>query len=193
MSVNRDDICLLPINVERDAAFAHSWFTRPGGRDTLLSMGNAEHEIVESTLAGECATMRQFIDKEERREQITRAIVVGKITVGVVWIELHENHGVRAPSVHIMIGDVAYRGKGIGSRVMRAMIDYAFMDLHAQVVYSRHLADNTTVAMLNRRLGFIVDGAAYSDENGLLWQNVMVTSEKYRMNESTKRGAMGKL
>ncbi len=34
---------LLTPDVERDAPFAHSWFMRPEGHQTLLSMGNADY------------------------------------------------------------------------------------------------------------------------------------------------------
>lgn len=80
-------------------------FTRPGGKQTLLSMGNAEHEIVESTLDRERTTIQEFINLEKDNKQITRiAIVVDDITIGAIWIELFENHGVKPPSVHIIIG-----------------------------------------------------------------------------------------
>ena len=74
MKVTQGDIKLLPINIERDALFAHSWFTRAEGRDTLLRMGNAEHEIIPSTLDGERATMHEFIDLEARAGQTNHAV-----------------------------------------------------------------------------------------------------------------------
>lgn len=176
IETTRDDIQLSPIDAERDAPFAHSWFIRPEGRDTLLRMGNAARDIADSTLEGERATMRQFINLEEQGKQITRAIRVGATTIGVSWIELCNNHGVRSPSVHIMIGDVAYRGQGIGTTVMETMIRYAFVTLKTHVVYSRHLVNNTVVTKLNHTLGFMADGAPYEDGNGLLWQNVMIVN-----------------
>lgn len=174
MKVIQGDIKLLPINVERDAPFAHSWFTRAEGRDTLLRMGNAEHEIMPSTLAGERATMQEFIELEAQNKQITRAIVIDDVTIGVVWIELFENHGVKAPSVHIMIGNPDYRGRGIGGESMNRMIEYVHDELHFSTVYTRYLADNVAIARVNKALGFMNDGMEYTDSNGLLWQNAVL-------------------
>lgn len=53
MKIDREDVQLLVPDVEREAPFALDWFTRPDGKQTLVSMGNAEHDIVESTLDGE--------------------------------------------------------------------------------------------------------------------------------------------
>ena len=171
----RDDIILLPPNVNRDAAFALAWFRRPEGRQTLRSMGNAESDIQESTLEGERATMQEFIDLENNGRQITRAIVVDAKTIGVVWVELFENHGVKAPSIHIMIGDPEYRGKGIGRAVMSSAIAYVRDTLGSKQLYSRHLAANIPVAKLNDALGFRRDDDVYEDDNGLRWQNVIMT------------------
>jgi RimJ/RimL family protein N-acetyltransferase len=137
-------------------------------------MGNAEHEIEPSTVESETAILREFIELEEEQKQITRMIVVNHMTIGVVWIELQENHGVHPPSIHIMIGNPDYRGKGIGKSVMQAAIDYVRGDLHLDTIYSRHLANNTAVASLNQSLGFEKDGSPYADENGLVLQGIKI-------------------
>ncbi len=172
MKSNRHDVLLLKPDVERDAPFALGWFSRAEGRQTLLSMGNAEDEIEEATLDGEKATIQEFIDLEKDGRQITRMIVVNGVTIGAVWIELFENHGVKSPSVHIIIGNPDYRGKGIGTSAMQSAIHYAIHELGATNVYSRHLLSNKGISAVNAKLGFKVDGDAYEDENGLVWQNV---------------------
>ena len=177
MKTDREDIQLLVPVVERDAPFALDWFTRPDGKQTLLSMGNAEHEIVEPTLDGERTTIQEFIDLEKDNKQITRMIVVDGMTIGAVWIELFENHRVKSPSVHIIIGNPEYRGKGIGTAVMKAAIKYAIEILGATTIYSRHLSSNESIAAVNKKLGFKADGREYTDENGLLWQNVKLNVE----------------
>lgn len=180
METDREDILLLTPNIERDAPFALDWFSRSEGRQTLLSMGNPENGIVAPTLDGERATIQEFIDLEKDNKQITRMIVMDNITIGAVWIELFENHGVKAPSVHIIIGDSEYRGRGIGTTVMKAAIKYATEVLGAAVVYSRHLSTNTNIAAVNKRLGFKADGNVYADENGLIWQNVKLVANSSR-------------
>lgn len=166
------DIQLLHPDVERDAAFALSWFTRPEGKDTLLSMGNAESEIETPTLEGQCAIMREFLDLEKNNQQITRAISIANKTIGFVWVELIENHGVMPPSVHIMIGDPEYRGKGLGKAAMQAAIEYVRDELKYRTIYSRHLVSNDAIAHLTKSLGFENDGMPYTDDNGLVWQNI---------------------
>lgn len=172
MKFKRSDIQLLTPDVERDAEFAHAWLTRPEGRATLLSMGNAEHEIKEMTLEDHRQIMQEFLDFEREGKQVTRVIVADNKTIGVVWVGLYENHGVKAPSIHIMIGDPEYRGKGIGRIAMESMIDYARNSLKCKTMYTRHLANNVLVAKLNEALGFVKDGETYKDENGLEWQNI---------------------
>lgn len=174
MVMNRNDVQLVKPNVIRDVSFALGWFAHPEGRQTLLSMGNADHEIDPSTVEGERKTIQEFIDLESENRQITRMIVVDQKTIGLVWIELLENHGVKAPSVHIMIGDPEYRGKGIGSAAMEAAIQYVTNVVGEQTVYSRHLASNEAIAAVNAKLGFVNDGDQYEDENGLVWQNVVI-------------------
>ncbi len=172
MQSNRSDIQLLEPNIERDAQFALNWFTRPGGKQTLLSMGNAEHEIKPSTLEDEKHTIAEFIDFEKVGKQITRMIVVDDKTIGAVWIELFENHNVKPPSIHIIIGDPEYRGKGIGASVMRAAVDYVRQSLNQKIIYSRHLVNNQAITNLTKALGFENNGEPYIDDNGLNWQNI---------------------
>ncbi len=174
MQTDNPSIRLLPPDIDRDVPFALSWFQRPEGHATLLSMGNAEHEIAPSTTESETAIIGEFIKFEKQQKQITRMIVVDDMTIGVVWIELEENHNVRPPSIHIMIGNPDYRGKGIGKSVMQAAINYIKNTLHLDTIYSRHLVDNIAVANLNESVGFEKDGLAYTDNNGLVWQNIKI-------------------
>lgn len=39
-------------------------------------------------------------------------------------------------------------------------------------IYTRHLVHNTAVKRLNDSLGFVNDGDAYTDQNGLVWQHI---------------------
>lgn len=172
MKSNRPDIQFLPPNIERDAPFAHSWFIRPEGRATLLSMGNTESEIEESTLENQKQIIQEFLDLEKEGKQITRSIIADDETIGFIWIELFENHGVKAPSVHIMIGNPDYRGKGIGRTAMQSAFEYIHETLHYKMIYTRHLAHNLPIAELDESLGFIKDGESYKDKNGLVWQNI---------------------
>jgi RimJ/RimL family protein N-acetyltransferase len=116
--------------------------------------------------------MQEFLNLEKEGKQITRVIVTEGKTIGVVWIELFENHGVKPPSIHIMIGNPDYRGKGIGRAAMESAVEYIRSTLNYKTIYSRHLANNLPVAKLNKSIGFKQDGEPYKDENGLVWQGI---------------------
>lgn len=172
MKSNRSDVQLVAPDIKRDPPFAYGWFNQPGGRATLLSMGNAESEIEPTTLTGEIETIQEFLFLEKEGQQITRMIICSGKTIGAVWIELFDNHGVKPPSIHILIGDPDYRGRGIGSSVMQSAIDYVKNQLRFPAAYSRHLTSNVAVIKLNESLGFVKDGVPYTDDNGLEWQGI---------------------
>ncbi len=161
---------------DRDARFALSWFEAESGRDTLLKMGNAPDEITEPSLEDELATLEEFLTLENEGKQKTWMLRYGEITIGAAWIDLIENHGVKAPSVHIMIGDPSYRGKGVGKAAMNTMITYLKRNGN-DTIYSRHLVSNEAVTGLSRSLGFVPDEQSYIDENGLEWQNIKLPPE----------------
>lgn len=166
------DLELVSPNPDRDAPFALSWFDPPHGKDTLLKMGNAESEIEIPTLEGEKSTLKEFIQLERENKQITRMIRLKGKTIGAVWIELEDTDYVKAPALHIMIGDPSSRGMGIGKLVMKTMIKYAQTELHTNVIYSRHLASNDVISKVNDYLGFTKDGNPYVDKSGLVFQNI---------------------
>lgn len=160
------------VNSDIDAMSAHKWFSQPSGSDTLRLMGNAEHEIKPSSYESEHATFVEFQDLESKGEQVTRTICVNDTVIGIVWIELRENHGIKAPSIHVMIGDVNYRGKGFGRAGMEWGIEYAKHGLKAPVLYSRYLTRNVPISRMMNSLKFSLDGRMYVDSNDLEWQNV---------------------
>ncbi|MEO5950190.1 MAG: GNAT family N-acetyltransferase [Candidatus Saccharimonadales bacterium] len=166
-------LMLVKPNPDRDASFAYSWFNSDHGRDTLLKMGNAQKHITTATLEKEVATLEEFIDLEKSGKQLTWMMRIDNKTVGAVWIELYETEYLRSPAVHIMIGDIQYRGQGIGKASMNAMIDVAKNNLQATTIYSRHLSSNDIVIKLNSSLGFEMDGLPYTDVDGLTFQNVL--------------------
>lgn len=166
------DLELVPPNPDRDAPFALAWFDSPHGKDTLLKMGNSESEIETPTLDGEKSTLEEFIQLERDNKQITRMIQLHGKTIGAVWIELEDTEYVKAPALHIMIGDPNSRGTGIGKKVMETMIHYAQTELQADLIYSRHLVSNHIISKLNSHLGFKNDGDSYAEKSGLVFQNV---------------------
>jgi RimJ/RimL family protein N-acetyltransferase len=161
-------------NIDRDASFAFAWFDRPEGKQTLLSMGNAENEITPPTLEGEIETLKSFISMEAEGIQTTRMIRIDNKTVGAVWIEWTENHEIQPPSIHILVGDPAYRGKGAGTAALRKAIEMVYEQKPSTNIYSRHLVSNAAIANIMKSLGFTQDGTSYADANGLQWQNIVL-------------------
>jgi RimJ/RimL family protein N-acetyltransferase len=165
-------LMLVKPNPERDAPFAYGWFSSDDGKETLLLMGNAEKKIKPSSIESEMQTLNKFLQLEKDRKQITWMMRYGDKTIGAVWIELVDTPEVKAPAVHIMIGDKSYRGNGIGGKVIDQVVKFAKKDLKIDGLYSRHLSRNTAAKILLDSFGFINDGEAYYDKNDLLWQNV---------------------
>lgn len=166
------DLSLIKPNPLLHAPITLSWFTSENGKETLLLMGNAEHEIETPSLNSEKEILEEFVDLEGKNEQLTWMIEFEQHIIGVAWIELTENHNVLPPSIHLMIGNKDYRGRGIGKVVMQTLIRYIKDNTDTHTIYSRHLKSNIVVANMNQGLGFINDKEPYVDENGLEWQNI---------------------
>jgi len=167
-----DNLIFVKPNPVAHAPTTLSWFESDDGRETLLLMGNAEHEIDLPSLYSETEILKELILLEEKDEQITWMISFEGNIIGVAWIELVENHNVKSPSVHLMIGNKEYRGKGIGKASMQSLITHIKDNIFTDYIYSRHLKSNIVVAKMNQGLGFEDDGESYLDDNGLEWQNI---------------------
>ena len=83
IKTNMLDIILVAPDPERDAPFAHKWFTSEYGKETLLLMGNAECEIKPSTIESETVTLQNFIELEQKQEQLTWMIRDQEKTIGI--------------------------------------------------------------------------------------------------------------
>ena len=169
------NLILIEPNPTQHAPVTIDWFEADYGRETLLLMGNAEHEIETPSLESEMQILQEFIDLENKNEQLTWMLQFDNRIIGVAWIELKENHNVRPPSVHLMIGDKSYRGRGIGKATMLALIKHIKNNLKTDAIYSRHLVSNSVVANMNRSIGFAYDGGSYMDKNMLEWQNIKLS------------------
>lgn len=163
---------LVAPNPKLHAPITLSWFQSPDGRETLLLMGNSADEIQSPSLEAELSTLNEFVEMEKQNKQLTWMIEFKQKIIGVAWIEFIENHGVKPPSIHIMIGDKDYRGQGIGEKTMMGLMQYIKDNTTFDTIYSRHLSSNHAVHSMNQSLGFLEDGAPYRDKNGLEWQNV---------------------
>jgi len=158
------DLTLARPDIDRDAPRSVEWLNGPAGPETLRLMGNAH--IQPTTLAAEQQRLRDFI---AATDQITWMLRYHGRTVGAVWASLTATDHLRAPSLHIMIGDPAARGQGVGYAALKALIQQLGQ---YECLYSRYLIDNIGSAKLLKKLGFMQDGPSYRDEDGLAFQNV---------------------
>lgn len=60
--------------------------------------------------------------------------------------------------LHLMIGDIEQRGKGIGTFAVKEMLHHAFMNLNLHRVELSCLAENTVSAKLYENCGFRKEG-----------------------------------
>lgn len=159
---------LIEPNVERDAVLGVAWLEGELGRSTLTLMGVADKDNKPTSLGAEQERVKGFI---ERPDQLNWMIQHEDKVVGTVWVDLVDSEELPAPSVHIMIGDPAMHGKGVGSASIQAVLKHLTQKGH-QTIYSRHLTKNNGAQKLLESLGFQPLGGTYADKDGLEWQNV---------------------
>jgi diamine N-acetyltransferase len=64
----------------------------------------------------------------------------------------------RTARLSIFVADSVTRGKGIGTRAMRLLIEYAFEFLNLHRLYCKTTAGNPTVLKFYQKLGFKIEG-----------------------------------
>ena len=169
---------LVEPDVARDAALGVAWLEGELGHSTLTLMGVADKDNKPTSLEAEQERVKGFI---ERPDQLNWMIQCDGKVVGSVWVDIFKSDKLPAPSVHIMIGDPAMRGKGIGYATISCVLDY-LQTQGEETIYSRHLTKNKGAQTLLESLGFAVMDEPYP-EDGLEWQNVVNST-----NEASKTG-----
>ena len=164
------ELRLIAPSVERDAVVSVKWRSGEDGRNTQASMGIPAKDISRPTLDDERTLIRNFIDT---KDEIVWMIECDEQIVGAVEVHLVGNAEIQSPNVSIMIGETRYRGKGIGRKVMRTVIQFLISNERYTKIYARYLVANVASEKMNRQVGFRLDGPSYIDENGLEWQNVI--------------------
>ncbi len=163
------DLFLSIPNIESDPAVSVKWLDGETGRQTLRLMGNTEANNQPSTLKAERQRVREFITSSDQRTWSLR--YQGK-TVGAIWVDLKPTKYLKAPAIHIMIGDPNVRGQGIGQATIQAVIELLEQEGEYRQLHSRHLTENAGSARLLAKVGFTNDGDEYQDVDGLAFQNV---------------------
>lgn len=68
------------------------------------------------------------------------------------------DYRIRSAEFAVMLGDPAFRGRGIGRDCARFMIDYGFLELNLNRIDLSVLATNERAIRLYERLGFLHEG-----------------------------------
>lgn len=156
-------------NLEADPEISLGWLAGEAGRETLRLMGSTEANNRPSTLKDERQRVRDFITSTKQR---TWSLRYGGKTIGAIWVNLKPTEYLGAPSLHLMIGNPAERGQGIGSAATQAVIELLMKEGRYEMLYSRHLVGNTGSTKLLAKTGFANDGGQYQGADGLPYQNV---------------------
>lgn len=168
------DLKLVKPDPNRDGPLSVIWRSGPEGHKTQANMGITPDDIRDRKLDEERTIIQSFLD--DANEFVWMLEFRGKI-VGSIEVALKPTEYIKAPAVHIMIGDPRARGQKIGKRGLSAVINWLRSERHEPSIYTRHLIDNQTSAHLLQSLGFVHDGHIYTDEDGLQWQNVKLQKE----------------
>lgn len=172
-----EEIRLVPPDLERDPPLSTEWLAGESGRLTQQSMGIPDKDIQEEpTLEGEEERIRMMMESDHH---IVWMIDLDGDIVGAVEAELNPTKYLDAPSVHVMIGDTAARGRGVATAALRSVIDW-LQSTHEDIfIFTRYLVNNEASAQLLLKVGFEQDGEPYIDDEGLKWQNVILRDDAY--------------
>lgn len=169
LSTGDPQVELVKPDIERDALLGVRWLAGADGRQTLRLMGVTDEHNQPTTLDQERKRVGDFLTGRAQYNWMIRSS--GQI-VGSVWVDLRPTQHIQAPAVSVMIGDYSVRGRGIGRLAVGSVLDYMRRQSY-RAVYARFLEDNRASRALFMGLGFMLDGAAYTDEDGLKWQNTV--------------------
>ncbi len=175
LATTKPGLRLVAPNVDRDAPFAMTWLEGDAGKQTLLLMGNPESKISAPSPDQEHKRIEKFLTLAKENKQLTWMMRFGGKTIGAVWVDLQPTNHLPPPAIHIVVGDPSERGGGIGKAAVTAVIDYLKAKTNRTKLYSRYLTSNTGSIKLLSGFGFEHLGPAYLDEDGLEFQNVVLS------------------
>jgi RimJ/RimL family protein N-acetyltransferase len=164
-----EKIKLVRPDVERDSELGAKWLVGDIGRETLWAMGVPMQKIQPSNIESERERVTNFLSNPA---QLNWMIEMSDQVVGSIWVDLDATDYLQAPAIHIMLGDPAARGRGVGPQAFRTVIDYLAKERKVPTIYTRHLVDNVGAANMIAGAGFQIDGDSYDDQDGLVWQNM---------------------
>ena len=174
LETNNPSVHLIEPELERDAQLSVQWLHGDIGRNTLQLMGVSEEDNKPTTLEQEKQRVTEFI---ENPDHLNWMIEYNGKVVGSIWVDLEPKDSVPSPAIHIMIGDLSVRGKGVGFSATSKVAGY-LEEQGNKSIYSRHLTKNNGARSLLETLGFKDMDEPYIDQDGLEWQNVQKQIDK---------------
>lgn len=163
-------IKLINIEPERDGRLAAGWINAPGGAQMLQLMGMLVPDDFTTTVDDEQNRLTEIKDSPN---ELAWMVSYDNRVIGIVELHTKDVDGLSAPHLSIMIGAADIRGKGVGTEVIRQLIGIATAAGYKKL-YARALTRNVASHRMMMKAGFVLDGGAYIDDDGLNWQNYLL-------------------
>lgn len=136
----------------KDLATVTTWRNQP---ELIAQLGapfryiNAEvdNRWFDSYMANRGSCVRCAIVQRDAPEQILGLVSLTNI-----------DHLNQSAVLHIMIGDTARQGKGMGTFAVKAMLDHAFQNLNLHRVELKALTSNERARHVYEKVGFVREG-----------------------------------
>ena len=154
------------IDIDEGARLGSMWLNAPHGVETLRLLGNIVPDDFKTSYEEE---VKRLTEIASDTNTLGWAIKYNNATVGVALVKLKEFEGLRAPNITLFIGDIAMRGKGVGTAALGLVSEE--IKSNYSTAYARALTRNIASTAMLQKVGFIADGVPYTDKDGLHWQN----------------------
>jgi RimJ/RimL family protein N-acetyltransferase len=170
LKLNKEQSCLIQITL-KEMIHSKNVFLRPMElTDVKIKVKWVNNDEVRRTLGfpdfpvSELATeawLRKAAVDNSRKDFII-CLQENNEPIGFCGIKNIDLFNQKAES-YLAIGEMNYRGKGLGFETKKALLDYSFNHLNLNKVYSYHQADNEAMIKINMSLGAQKDGLLRED------------------------------
>lgn len=105
---------------------------------------------------------RQWFYNKDNTKRCDCVIEYTGIPVGLIGLlELDDTN--RKAEFYISMGETSYKRRGIATRAIRLILEYAFSVLHFNKIYLNVDAENTAACRLYEKVGFLCEGVFVQD------------------------------
>ena len=138
--------------VEPQLKYAQASLSWVQATDVIQFMGA---DFSNPSLEGEQERIEDIIKNEDEYSWMIECEgrVIGNVCINCI-AEKTKEFGRRAGNLTVLIGDRAYWGKGIGTKVCAVVLDWAFSDGGFETMAARALQENTASIKTMQKLGF---------------------------------------